>query len=507
MFNLAESLREQCPDLDPTLLERHFQSLPSTYFERYSADDIKRHLHLVARLVEEIPVAVEVRPLTAQTFEVIVAGFDYPGALACITAALAVHGFSLEDVQVSTYLGPEGETVESSDPRCFVTVLRMSGKLRGTSAPKLSEILQERLTDAFKRLAQDDLVGAQALAADTSVRFLDEGRSTPRPAAEPFAGSRDLSQDGLTLGSDFRLERRLALGGTSEVYLASQLSLDRNVVVKAFRQTDEDEEQLARFNREALVLAQFNSPQIVQVLAAGSARDRSGHLLRWMAMEHLAGGDLAAQIKRRGVPQLEHGVRWLREALEGLLYAHRRSVLHRDLKPHNLLLTEDGRLKVSDFGLLKRTNQETTGLTPRQTIIGTPYYMSPEQALGETLDERSDIFSLGTTFFHLFSGRLPFDSGSATGVLIQITQEDAPRLDAVSNQVPLPLAVVIRRMMARRREERYQDAAVILEDLASYDRRGLLGISSNSDWSRAGVIAPLAGATEKMQVYQKQAAS
>lgn len=138
MFNLAESIRDQCPDLDPTLVERHFQSLPSTYFERYSAEDIKRHLHLIARLCGGQPVAVELRPLTTQTFEVVVAGFDYPGALACITAALAVHGFSLEDVQVSTYFGPEGETVESSDPRCFVTVLHMSGKLRGTSAPRLA---------------------------------------------------------------------------------------------------------------------------------------------------------------------------------------------------------------------------------------------------------------------------------------------------------------------------------------------------------------------------------
>src|SRR4029077_11150528 len=101
--------------------------------------------------------------------------------------------------------------------------------------------------------------------------------------------------------------------------------------------------------------------------------------------------------------------------------------------------------------------------------------------MGETLDERSDLFSLGATFFHLLSGRLPFPSASPTGVLVQITQHDAPRLQEVASAVPLPLAVIVGRMLARRREERYQDAGVILEDLASYERRGLLtpGYGSN----------------------------
>jgi hypothetical protein len=504
MLSLAEAVRDQCPDLDPALLERHFQSLPATYFERHSPADIARHLRLIAQQ-QDRRVAVEVRPLTTQTFEVIVVGPDYPGALACITAVLAVHGFGLEDVQVSTYLSPEGEVDTNAAPRCSVTVLRMSGKLCGQSATSLETLLQERLSQAFEHLANNDLVGAQTLAADSSVRFVDDGRPTPAPASDAAVISNNATQDGLVVGGDFHLERRLARGGTSEIYLARQVSLDRKVVVKLFRHTDEDEEQLERFNREAVVLAQFSCPQIVQVLAAGSARDRGGQPLRWMAMEYLAGGDLALWLKRRGVPSSELGIRWLREALEGLQYAHRRSVLHRDLKPHNLLLTEEGRLKVSDFGLLKRTNAGATGLTPRSTILGTPYYMSPEQALGEPLDERSDLFSLGTTFFHLFSGRLPFETGSATAVLIQISQEDAPRLDEIAPQVPLPLVIIIKRMMARRREGRYQEASVILEDLASYERRGLLDVPGSGDWVATAATSGVATATEKTQTYQKNA--
>ena len=214
-------------------------------------------------------------------------------------------------------------------------------------------------------------------------------------------------------------------------------------------------------------------------------------------MEYLAGGDLGSWIERHGAPPPEHAVRWFRQALEGLHYAHRRGVLHRDLKPHNLLLNDDGDVKVSDFGLLKQVQSSDPMLTPRSAILGTPYYMSPEQALGEAVDERSDLFSLGATFFHVFTGRLPFDKDTATAVLVQIAQADAPRLTDVAPEAPTALAVIVGRMMARRREERYQEVGVVLEDLASYERRGLLAGSA------AGLVlaTPAAHAGADTQVH------
>jgi serine/threonine-protein kinase len=127
--------------------------------------------------------------------------------------------------------------------------------------------------------------------------------------------------------------------------------------------------------------------------------------------------------------------------------------------------------------------------------------MSPEQALGEPLDERSDIFSLGTTFFYVFSGYLPFDRNSPAAVLVQIAQEDAPRLGEVAPHLPSPLAVIVGRMMARRREERYQEVGVILEDLASYERRGVLAFAD------AGALAgmhssPRSRDEQETQAYQ-----
>jgi serine/threonine-protein kinase len=294
-------------------------------------------------------------------------------------------------------------------------------------------------------------------------------------------------KEGLTLG-DFRLESKLATGGMSEVFLGTQLSLNRTVAIKVFRhESTTDDESLARFNQEALVLAQFSCAHIVQIHAAGTTLGPVGSALGWMAMEYMPGGDLGQWLQEQGPPSVELALRWLRQSLEGLQYAHRRAILHRDLKPHNLLLTAEGNLKVSDFGLLKHAPRATAELTPRSAIVGTPHYMSPEQALGEGLDERSDIFSLGTTFFYLLSGRLPFQKNTTAAVLVQIAQQDAPKLSDVAAHLPVPLSVIVGRMMARRCEERYQEVAVILEDLASYERRGLLGTPGSFGGIGAGI--------------------
>lgn len=493
MVSLIDAVRTQCADLDPALVERHFDSLSPAYFERYSVSEIARHLHLLAHVPADL-VDVEVRALASQAFEVTVVGFDHPGTVACITTALAALGFSLEDVQVSPYL----DTGAAAGPRYFVIVLRVSGGLRGQPLSDFTDGLRERLRQAFAHLAQGDLQAAQSVAADTRVG--PEERTSPsRQKLAP--AQRSSGFEGMLLGGDFKLGRKVASGGTCDVYQATQLSLNRTVAVKLFQQEGEaDADLFQRLNQEAMVLAQFSCPQIVQILAAGETAAPAGTTLAWMAMEYMGGGDLARYLKQQGPPLIDIGLRWLRDALEGLAYAHRRNILHRDLKPHNLLLTADGSVKVSDFGLLKQVSQPATGLTPRSTIMGTPNYMSPEQALGEPLDERSDIFSLGTTFYHVFSGELPFEKPSPAAVLVQIAQESAPRLDSVAPHLPRPLVLIIARMMARQREDRYQDVGVILEDLASYERRGLLTIADAD--ALAGLPGQVwANAQQETQAY------
>jgi hypothetical protein len=461
MVSLLESVRGQCPDLEGELVERHFKCLPASYFERSSAADIARHVRLLAGLAAKQRVAIEARRLAGKVFELAVVGRDHPGTMACITAALAADGFDLEDVHCATYLDTEDQT---RGPAPFVIVLRISGALQGRSLSELTSDLCGRLETAFCHLADGKFHEAQAVATRCDKDTLPAGPNlVPAPAR----------QEGLLLGGEFLLKRKLTVGGTSEVYIAEQLSLERTVAVKISRyEGAADDEMLSRFSQEALVLARFSCPHIVQVHAAGTMAGRSGGVLGWIAVEYLEGGDLARWLEMQG-PPLEFGPRWFRQALEALHYAHRRGIVHRDLKPHNLLLTSDGDLKLSDFGLLLHV-QCSPGSTTPPPIMGTPRYMSPEQARGEPLDERSDIFALGTTFYHLLSGRMPFDRSSAAAVLAQIAREDAPRLVEVAPQVPRPMAIIIDRMMARRREDRYQDVELILAELTSFERRGLL---------------------------------
>jgi hypothetical protein len=479
--DLFDSVRRECAGLDPDLVERHFRSLPASYFERYPAVDVRRHLRLLSRLRGPQPVEVEVRPLAAQTYEVLVVGEDHSGTLACITTALAADNLDLEDLQVASYAE---DGLPTGEPRWFIVLLWVIGDLQGRTPKEAAEGLRTRLHNAFVHLADGNLLDAQAAAADTTFIRSDNTRSSDGEPAPAPAGS-----EGLLLGGDFRIERKLMAGGMSEVHLATQMSLNRTVAVKLIRhECGADDDRLGRFSREATVLGQFNSPYIVPVLAAGTMPEHCGGVVGWMAMEYLSGGDLSQWLTQNGVPPLELATRWFRQALEGLLYAHRRGVLHRDLKPHNLLLTAEANLKLSDFGLLKRIQRTPAGRPVRGAVVGTPHYMSPEQAQGERLDERSDIFSLGTTFFQVLSGRLPFGKPTPQAVLTQIAQEDAPRLVEVTPQIPRPLSVILSRMMSRRSEERYQDVSVVLEDLASYERRGLLRCADG------GTAVPLAPA-------------
>lgn len=496
MLNLLDSVRSHCADVDAGLVEIHFRRMPTSYFERYAPSEIARHLRLLGGLRGMHAVDIDVRPLAAHAFEVLVVGDDQPGTVACITASLAAYGFDLEDVQVSLYLDPEADNGASQEPNYFVVLLRVSGGLSGRRMAEWLSELRERLRMAFGHLSRGNLLEAQTVAADTRVNWSEasptgqERSSTPPEPPE---------YEGMILGGDFRVERKLATGGMSEVYLGTQMSLNRTVAIKLFRhEGDSADESLARFNQEALVLAQFNCAQIVQILAAGTTTGASGGILGWMAMEFMAGGDLGKWLQEQGTPPVDMALNWLRESLEGLQYAHRRLILHRDVKPHNLLLTEEGHLKVSDFGLLAHAPRRVSTYAQDSGIVGTPHYMSPEQTAGELVDERSDIFSLGTTFFYILSGRLPFQRSATVSVLNKIAQEDAPKLADVAGHLPVALSVIIGRMMARRREERYQDVAVILEDLASYERRGLLGTSGTF---AVGPASPIDASGMETQAY------
>ncbi len=468
MSDLAKSVIKHSAGVPSSLLDAHLRRMPESYSERYSPAEIGRHLRLLARLNPDQPVDVDVRPLGGTNYEVCVVGFDRTGVLAAITTALASDECDVLDLQLSTYLPAESSAEPESVPACFVDIARVSLTRRGRTGTELAEALRDRLNIAFKHLAEGDFLGAQTAASDS--RSLSRSRSRePLALVSPW-----LVKEGLTLG-DFQLEKKLATGGMSEVYLATQISLQRKAAVKIVSFGAASAKDLeARFAKEGRVLGSFSSPCIVPVYASGIGQAANGSVLRWLAMEYLPNGDLANWIRQQGPPSVPLGTRWLLQCLQGLQYAHQHSVVHRDLKPHNLLLTVDLDIKISDFGLLKQRREIDVNTTTHGTIMGTPQYISPEQALAEEADERSDLYSLGASFFHLFAGRLPFEERSATALLVRVTQHDPPSLNDVAPLIPRPLAVILGRMMARRPEDRYQTALVALDDLKSYLRRGLL---------------------------------
>jgi hypothetical protein len=471
MLSLVDAVFKQCPSLPNSLVEMHFGRMPADYLSRYSAADIARHLRLITQLNPGRLVDVDVRPLGGRVMEICVAGFDRPGVLAAITTALASDGFDVQDLQLATYLEPNADEEEPDQPTFFVDVARVTNNLRAVSAVETARVLRERLGLAFMYLSEGDLAAAQT-AASESHWTRNETASRARKTTAAVA-----VKEGLTI-EGFRLEQKIATGGMSEVYLATQLSLDRKAAVKLVSGGTFDSSDLSsRFAKEAQIVAGFSSSYIVQVLASGVHPLANGTPLRWMAMEYLPNGDLASWMKRHGPPSVEHGVRWLRQALEGLHYAHRHGILHRDLKPHNLLLTADGDLKITDFGLFKSTEHADLGMTNRGGVMGTPHYTSPEQAVANEADERSDIYSLGASFFQMFSGRLAFEEKNTTAVLMKIAQQQAPSLLEVNAELPRPLAIIINRMLALRPEDRYQNVHIILEDLQSYLQRGLLQIA------------------------------
>jgi len=474
MLNLADSLKQHCADLETALVSRHLQRMPTEYFERFAVTEIARHLRLLAEVSPTQPLALEAKSLGPQVYELVVACVDYQGTVACITTALAADQFNLEDLHISSAMASTGPEIEEYD--YSVIVLRISGAI-DDPAEELTERLHDRLQTAFLHLGAGNFLEAQAAASRT-----DLPRAVPPVRA----------QVGMLLANDYRLAKRLARGGMSEVYLATQLSLDRTVAIKMARaEGGPDDELAARFTREALVLGQFQCPYIVPVFAAGTIPSGNG-VLGWIAMEYQAGGDLARWVSQHGPAPVELALRWFRQALEGLRYAHNNSVLHRDLKPHNLLLTADGNIKVGDFGLFKYVESEDVSPARRRPIRGTPHYMSPEQARGENVDERSDVYSLGSTFFHILTGQILFDGADPAEVLRQLAKGDAPKILEIARDLPAPLGVLFGRMLSPKRDDRYQDVNVLLADLESYIGRELLPVADSGSFQAADAVdAPI----------------
>jgi serine/threonine-protein kinase len=290
----------------------------------------------------------------------------------------------------------------------------------------------------------------------------------PTPAAdetlawgpgEPAPQNRDLT--GKTLG-DFLVERMLGRGGMGEVYLARQVSLQRQVALKVLRpDLLTKETYLRRFEAEATAVAKLNHPNIVHVYTLGNIDQ-----IRFIAMEYVQGTNLRDYITKKGALDLPLAFSIMKQAGIAIGAAGEVGLVHRDIKPENLLLTRKGQVKIADFGLCRDQDSSNLHLTQPGVTMGTPLYMSPEQAQGFLSDHRSDLYSLGVTFYHMLAGIPPFRADSPLAVAMKHLKDTPASLAVHRPDIPQELDRLVLKLMEKNPADRYQSAAEMLRDLS-----------------------------------------
>jgi serine/threonine-protein kinase len=273
------------------------------------------------------------------------------------------------------------------------------------------------------------------------------------------ASARDLT--GVTLG-DFHVEKILGRGGMGEVYLATQLSLSRPVALKVLRSDfASNKTYLGRLRTEATAVAKLNHSNIVHVYTLGAVDG-----INFIAMEYVQGTNLKDYILKKGALELPLAFSIMRQAGQAIGAAGEIGLIHRDIKPENILMTKKGRVKVADFGLCRDQDSRSVHLTQTGVTMGTPLYMSPEQAQGHAIDHRSDLYSLGVTFYHMLAGVPPFHAETALALALKQVRENPRSILVHRPDLPVELDQLVLKLMAKAPEDRYQSAAEMLADLA-----------------------------------------
>ncbi|MFN8201134.1 MAG: protein kinase [Solirubrobacteraceae bacterium] len=264
---------------------------------------------------------------------------------------------------------------------------------------------------------------------------------------------------GTLLNGRYRLDARIGSGGMSTVYRAFDTVLERPVAIKLMhREMSSDSGQLERFRREARAVAQLNHPHIVQVIDAGED-DHTPYIV----LEYVEGETLKDCIRRKGRLPIPEAIAYAIEIARALGAAHERAIVHRDVKPQNVLIDAEGSAKVTDFGIARTLTEE--GLTADGRVLGTTDYVSPEQALGHAVTGQSDIYSLGIVLYEMLTGEVPFRGENQVAVAMKHVREDLPDVSLRRPEISTALAAVVDHATAKELERRYRDAASLAADL------------------------------------------
>ncbi|MCZ7646658.1 MAG: protein kinase [Planctomycetota bacterium] len=275
---------------------------------------------------------------------------------------------------------------------------------------------------------------------------------------------------------DYDLLAKLGEGGMGAVFKARREGGGQVFALKVlFKRLAADEQYIARFHREAAIGLTLDHPNLIKCIEVGESEG-----LHYMALEYMDGTDVGAALTQRDNFAEAQALAIVLAAAKGMEYAHKKGLIHRDVKPANLMLTKDGNVKVMDFGLARQRFDADHSLTLTGVVMGTPHYMSPEQVDGtQELDARSDIYSLGVTLFHMLTGRPPFIGGNLYGVLTAHLTSRVPDPRQYNKGISPETANLVLRMCARDREER-----IVSMELIVYEISKLLGLPSADDLSR-----------------------
>jgi len=261
---------------------------------------------------------------------------------------------------------------------------------------------------------------------------------------------------GVIFDNRYKIEKIIGIGGMAVVYKAIDLLMRRVVAVKMLKdEIAADEQSVRRFINESKAVAMLSHPNIVNIYDV-SVRDN----VKYIVMEYVEGITLKNYMTHKGILSFREIISYSEQILSALEHAHAKGIVHRDIKPHNIMLLKNGRIKVMDFGIAKLPNAETVTMTDK--AIGTVYYISPEQASGTRIDARSDLYSLGVLMYEMGTGKLPFNADSPVSVALMQVHDSAVPPRKLNSSLPAGLEQIIQKAMEKDPEERYQNAQLML---------------------------------------------
>lgn len=257
----------------------------------------------------------------------------------------------------------------------------------------------------------------------------------------------------------YKINRTIGVGGMAIVYEATDLATNRRVAIKMLKDSISDNAQaLRRFINESKAVAMLNHPNIVKIIDVSVKTDH-----KFIVMEYISGITLREYMNRKGVLDWREATEFISQILLALDHAHMKGVIHRDIKPQNIMVMEGGIIKVADFGIAKIPNAETVTMVDH--AIGTIYYISPEQAKGKKIDERSDIYSLGVMFYEMVTGRLPFMAENSYGIMLKHINDAPTTPTKINPRLPLGVEQIILCAMEKDVANRYQSASQMLRHI------------------------------------------